>query len=96
MHRSCTTLFASALVLLSILCYAAGSVDVIIYANVDYAVGVAAAIQAARRHTRSHIRFFVGFDGDPESFKEYLACVGVDATDVVVRRPHSLVEAVSA
>jgi len=71
-------------------------VDVIIYANVDYAVGVAAAIQAARRHTKSHVRFFVGFDGNPQSFYEYLACVGVDATDVVVRRPHTLVEAVSA
>lgn len=67
-------------------------VDVVIFANPAYAVGVAAAINSSRFHTTNRIRVFVGFDGDPDVLLQYLACVGVDATDVYVRRPVELVD----
>ena len=58
------------------------TIDVVIYANPAYAVGVAAAINSSRVHTKSHVRFFIGYDGDVDSFLYYLTCLGIDATDV--------------
>lgn len=71
---------------------AAHSVDVVIFANPAYAAGVAAAVNSSRFHSKSRVRVFVGFDGEPDVLLQYLACVGVDSTDVIVRRPVELVD----
>ena len=68
------------------------SVDVVTVTNTDYAMGVAAIINASRVHSTAHIRVFVGFDGDPQIFYDYLDCVRLDATDVIVRRPYELID----
>ena len=70
----------------------AHSVDVVIFANPAYAAGVAAAVNSSRFHSKSRVRVFVGFDGEPEVLLQYLACVGVDSKDVIVRRPVELVD----
>lgn len=67
-------------------------VDVIIVANPAYAVGVAAVINASRFHSSAPVRVFVGYDGDPERFLDYLDCVRVDSRGVIVRRPLELIK----
>lgn len=69
-------------------------INVITFANPAYAVGIAALISAARKHTSTRVRFWVGYDGDPSFFLQYLDCLGVDAANVTVRRPQLLVDVV--
>ena len=61
-------------------------VDIVVLTDAQYAVGVGAVVNAARRYTSVPVRVFVGFDGDPAMMEDYLACVGVAAANVTVRR----------
>ena len=68
--------------------------DVVTFANSAYAVGIAALIRSSRKHSSARVRVWVGYDGNTIDFFDYLACLGIDSTDVVVRRPHALVDVV--
>lgn len=59
-------------------------VDVVIFADNGYRAGVAAVINSSRAHSSAPLRFFVGFDGQPDALFSYLECVGVRTTDVYV------------
>jgi hypothetical protein len=65
-------------------------VDVVLLSDPKYKTGVAAVINAVRQHTPGVTRFWIGYDGDPASLYAYFACVGVDKSEVTVRRPVSV------
>lgn len=96
---SAVLMLSSAVLALLVGCGLAGAagtrtVDVVTFANSAYAVGIAALIRASRKHSSARVRVWVGYDGDPVAFFNYLSCLGINSTDVVVRRPHALVDAV--
>jgi hypothetical protein len=69
----------------------AGPIDIVLLADPNYSIGVAAIINAARKYTSVPVRFWVGFDGDAEVLLAYMQCVGVDASSVTIRRPIDIV-----
>lgn len=62
-------------------------IDIVLLTDPMYSVGIAAIINAARTHTTSPVRFWIGFDGEPSLLLKYLSCVGVDSAGVTIRRP---------
>ena len=62
------------------------TVDIVVLTDANYAMGAAAIINAARRHTSMPVRVYIGFDGEPSVMEAYLDCVGVSTDGVTVRR----------
>lgn len=78
---------------LPVLPYVPGeTVDIVVLSDPAYAIGVAAIISAARKHTKLPVRVFIGFDGDPSTLHAYLECLGMSTENVTVRRSVPLVE----
>jgi lipopolysaccharide biosynthesis glycosyltransferase len=69
------------------------AIDVVVLSDLSYLPGIGALINASRVHTPSAaLRFWIGIDGRPSDVLRYLACSGVDTTDVTVRRSIPLLD----
>ena len=86
-------LLIPALLGLAIKC-AAVDVDIVILGDAKVAPGIAASINASRVHAArtTRLRFFIGFDGEPESLRSFLHCVGVDVVNLIIRRPPMILD----
>lgn len=61
-------------------------VDIVLLTDARYALGVAAIVNAARHYHSVPVRVFIGVDGPtPAAFSEFFSCLGIAATNVVIR-----------